>query len=47
MTLFEAFLHADSSSVGMQHYVIPSEQPYGLGLDEKLMPEYLKSGKKF
>ncbi|XP_037050736.1 arylsulfatase B-like isoform X2 [Bradysia coprophila] len=31
-----------SSSVGMQNYVIVSEQPYGLGLSEKIMPEYLK-----
>lgn len=31
-----------SSSIGMQNYVIVSEQPYGLGLNEKLMPEYLK-----
>lgn len=26
----------------MQHYVIVSEEPFGLGLHEKLMPEYLK-----
>lgn len=30
------------SNVGMQHFVIPSDQPYGLGLNEKLMPEYLR-----
>ena len=27
---------------GMQHSVILASQPYGLGLDEKLMPQYLK-----
>lgn len=26
----------------MQHYVIATGQPYGLSLNEKLMPEYLK-----
>jgi len=26
----------------MQHYVIRTEEPYGLGLNEKLMPQYLK-----
>lgn len=26
----------------MQNYVIVSDQPFGLGLNEKLMPEYLK-----
>lgn len=26
----------------MQHYVISINQPYGLGLKEKLMPEYLQ-----
>lgn len=30
------------STVGMQRFVIPSEQPYGLGLDQKVLPEYLK-----
>lgn len=30
------------SSIGMQRFVIPSEQPFGIGLDEKLLPEYLK-----
>lgn len=29
-------------NIGMQRFVIPSEQPYGLGLEEKLLPEYLK-----
>lgn len=32
------------SSIGMQHFVIPSEQPWGLGLDQKLLPEYMKEG---
>lgn len=32
------------SHVGMQHFVIPSEQPYGLGLDQKLLPEYMREG---
>lgn len=30
------------SNLGMQHFVIASDQPYGLGLNEKLMPEYLR-----
>lgn len=30
------------SNVGMQHFVIASNQPYGLGLNEKLMPEYMR-----
>lgn len=32
------------SNLGMQHFVIPSDQPYGLGLGEKTMAEYMKSG---
>lgn len=28
--------------LGMQDFVIPSDCPYGLGLEEKLMPEYFK-----
>lgn len=31
------------SNIGMQHFVIPSEQPWGLGLDQKLLPAFLKS----
>lgn len=30
------------SSVGMQRFVIVSPQPYGLGLDQKILPQYLK-----
>lgn len=30
------------ANVGMQHFVIASDQPWGLGLDQKLLPEYLK-----
>ena len=26
----------------MQHFVIMGGQPYGLGLEEKLLPQYLK-----
>lgn len=32
----------DPSTVGMQKYVITPEQPFGLGLCEKILPEYLK-----
>lgn len=32
------------SNLGMQHFVIPSDQPYGLGLHEKTIAEYMKSG---
>lgn len=30
------------SNVGMQHFVIPSNQPYGLPPEVKIMPEYFK-----
>ncbi|XP_065078329.1 arylsulfatase B-like isoform X2 [Ochlerotatus camptorhynchus] len=29
-------------SIGMQHYVTVSDEPWGLGLDQKIMPEYFK-----
>lgn len=29
-------------NVGMQHHVIESNEPWGLGLDQKLMPEYFR-----
>ncbi|XP_058463030.1 arylsulfatase B-like [Malaya genurostris] len=29
-------------NIGMQHHVIESDQPWGLGLDQKLMPEYFR-----
>lgn len=32
----------DPSTVGMQKYVITPEQPFGLSLCEKIMPQYLK-----
>lgn len=28
--------------IGMQHFVIDQDQPWGLGLDEKLLPEYFQ-----
>lgn len=30
------------SAVGMQHHVVLMPQPWGLGLEQKIMPEYLK-----
>ena len=30
------------NNTGLQHSVIHSPEPYGLGLDEKLLPQYLK-----
>lgn len=30
------------SNVGMQHYVILNGEPWGLGLDEKILPQYMK-----
>ncbi|XP_058124599.1 arylsulfatase B-like [Anopheles coustani] len=29
-------------NVGMQHYVIDSDEPWGLGLDQRIMPEYFR-----
>lgn len=44
--IYSAFVHChvllDQSNVGLQHYVIGTDRPYGLGLNEKLMPQYLK-----
>lgn len=31
-----------ASHIGMQHYVIVSSEPYGVGLEEKFLPEYLR-----
>ena len=31
-----------SNQIGLQRSVIVGAEPYGLGLDEKIMPEYLK-----
>jgi arylsulfatase B len=30
------------NKIGMHHYVIPNDSPYGLGLDQKIMPQYMK-----
>ncbi|XP_058832247.1 arylsulfatase B-like [Topomyia yanbarensis] len=30
-------------NIGMQHHVIESDQPWGLGLEQKLMPEYFRA----
>lgn len=30
-----------ASAIGLAHYVIPNDQPYGLGLEHKTLPEYL------
>lgn len=30
------------SNIGMQHFVIGSDNPFGLGLDQKLLPEYMR-----
>ena len=35
-------LNNDVRYLGMQHDVILASQPYGLGLNETLMPQYLK-----
>lgn len=33
-----------ASAVGIQNLVIPKPCPYGVGLEEKLLPQYLKEG---
>ncbi|XP_052895151.1 arylsulfatase B-like isoform X1 [Anopheles moucheti] len=30
-------------NVGMQHYVIDSDEPWGLGLEQRIMPEYFRA----
>lgn len=30
------------TKIGMSHFVIPSDEPWGVGLEEKLMPQYFK-----
>lgn len=32
------------SNLGMQHFVIPSDAPYGLGLEERTIADYMKVG---
>ncbi|XP_053690315.1 arylsulfatase B-like [Sabethes cyaneus] len=32
----------NSINTGMQHYVIDTDEPWGLGLDQKIMPQYFK-----
>ncbi|XP_055526835.1 arylsulfatase B-like [Wyeomyia smithii] len=32
----------NSINTGMQHYVIDSDEPWGLGLDQKIMPQFFK-----
>lgn len=32
------------SNLGLQHFVIRSDQPYGLGLEEKTIADYMREG---
>ena len=36
------FQCCSTTALGMQHGVIMGGQPFGVGLDEKLLPQYLK-----